>query len=75
MSRVVAWLKGFTDVWGGPGLLVIGFLDSSFISLPEINDLLLMGMVIEHPYRVLYYSFLATLGSVLGCLALYLIAG
>lgn len=74
MSRVVAWLKGFTDVWGGPGLLVIGFLDSSFISLPEINDLLLMGMVIEHPYRVLYYSFLATLGSVLGCLALYLIA-
>jgi LPXTG-motif cell wall-anchored protein len=74
MSRVVAWLKGFALAWGGPGLFIIGFLDSSFLSFPEVNDLLLMGMVIEHPHRVLYYALLATLGSVFGCLALYLLA-
>jgi membrane protein YqaA with SNARE-associated domain len=74
MSRVVAWLKGFALAWGGPGLFLIGFLDSSFLSFPEVNDLLLMGMVIEHPHRVVYYASLATLGSVCGCLALYILA-
>jgi len=74
MSRFVDWIKGFALAWGGPGLFVIGFLDSSFLSFPELNDLLLMGMVMHHPHRLLYYVLMATLGSVLGCLVLYLIA-
>jgi membrane protein YqaA with SNARE-associated domain len=74
MSRVVNWIKGFALAWGGPGLFVIGFLDSSFLSFPELNDLLLMGMVIQHPQRLLYYALLATLGSVFGCLAIYYLA-
>ena len=74
MSRFVDWVKGFALAWGGPGLFVIGFLDSSFLSFPELNDLLLMGMVMHHPHRLLYYVLMATLGSVLGCLVLYLIA-
>jgi len=59
---------------GGPGLLIIGFLDSSFLSFPEVNDLLLVGMVMRHPHRLPYYAAMATLGSLLGCLALYYVA-
>ena len=74
MKSFLAWIQGFALSWGGPGLLLIGFLDSSFLSLPEVNDLLVVYMVTQHKNRLLYYAFMATLGSVLGCLALYLVA-
>jgi membrane protein YqaA with SNARE-associated domain len=74
MSRFVDWIKGLALAWGGPGLFIIGYLDSSFLSFPELNDLLLMGMVIQHKQRLPYYALMATLGSVLGCLTLYVIA-
>src|SRR3954462_15072830 len=59
---------------GGPGLFVIGYLDSSFLSFPEVNDLLLVGMVMKHPHLLAYYALMATLGSVLGCLTIYYVA-
>ena len=59
---------------GGPGLFIIGFLDSSFLSFPELNDLLLVGMVMKRPHLLIYYASMATLGSVAGCLALYAVA-
>src|SRR4029434_445027 len=74
MARITAWIKGVAISIGGPGLLIIGFLDSSFLSFPEINDILVVVMVIEHPHRMIYYATMATLGSVSGCLALYLLA-
>jgi len=74
MSRFVDWIKGFALAWGGPGLFLIGYLDSSFLSFPEVNDLLIVWMVTQHPQRLVYYAFMATAGSVLGCLTLYYIA-
>jgi membrane protein YqaA with SNARE-associated domain len=74
MKRLAAWIEAYAVVWGGPGLFVIGYLDSSFLSFPEVNDLLVMGMAMHHPARLVYYSLMATLGSVLGCLTLYYIA-
>ncbi len=74
MARITAWIKAFAIGIGGPGLFVIGFLDSSFLSFPEINDLLVIVMVSQHPARMPYYAGLATLGSVAGCLALYYVA-
>jgi membrane protein YqaA with SNARE-associated domain len=74
VKRLVTWIKGTAIALGGPGLFVIGFLDSSFLSFPELNDLLLIGMVMQHPHRLLYYALMATLGSVAGCLALYYVA-
>ena len=74
MKGFLVWIQGFALTWGGPGLLLIGFLDSSFLSLPEVNDLLVVYMVTQHKHLLLYYSFMATLGSVLGCLALYGVA-
>ncbi len=74
MKRFAAWVEAWAVAWGGPGLFVIGYLDSSFLSFPEVNDLLVMGMAMSHPARLLYYSLMATLGSVAGCLTLYYIA-
>lgn len=74
MKRFVTWIKGTAIALGGPGLFIIGFLDSSFLSFPELNDLLVIGLVMQHPHRLLYYALMATLGSVAGCLALYYVA-
>ena len=68
MERVVDWVKGFALTLGGPGLFIIAFLDSSLLSFPEVVDLLLMGLVIQHKERVLYYALLSTLGSIAGLL-------
>jgi hypothetical protein len=71
MARITAWIEAFALSVGGPGLFIIAFLDSSFLSFPEVNDLLIVLMVINHPQRMPFYATMATLGSVAGCLALY----
>ena len=74
MKGAIAWLQAFAASIGGPGLFIIAFLDSSFLPLPEVNDLLVVSAVMAHPYRLVYYAFMATAGSVLGCVVLYGIA-
>jgi membrane protein YqaA with SNARE-associated domain len=74
VKRLLAWIQGIAVAMGGPGLFVIGYLDSSFLSFPEVNDLLIIGMVMKRPHLLPYYALMATLGSVLGCLTLYFIA-
>lgn len=71
MSRVVDWIRGFALALGGPGLFVIAFLDSSFLSFPEVNDLLIIWLTVQHPERMIYYATMTTLGSLSGCLVLY----
>ena len=71
MSRIVNWVQAFAVTIGGPGLFLVAFLDSSFLSLPEINDLLVIIMVIEQKERMVYYALMATLGSMTGCFLLY----
>jgi membrane protein YqaA with SNARE-associated domain len=70
----ITWLHGIALTLGGPGLFFVAFLDSSFISLPQINDILVVLMVIEHKERMPYYALMATAGSVAGCLVIYYIA-
>lgn len=74
MRRIVAWAQGIAISLGGPGLFFIAFLDASVLSLPEINDILIVWMVTRHKERLLYYASMSTLGSVAGCLLLYWIA-
>jgi len=71
MSRIVGALQAFALALGAPGLFIIGFLDSSFLPLPELNDLLLVLMVTTHKPRMPLYATAAVLGSLAGCLALY----
>ena len=73
MSRIVRWLEAFTSSLGGPGLFLVAFLDSSFLSLPEINDVLVVLMVTRNEELMPYYAAMATLGSITGCLVLYVL--
>jgi membrane protein YqaA with SNARE-associated domain len=74
MKRLLDWVQGFALTLGGPGLFLIALLDSSFLSFPEVVDLLIIWLTIQHPHRMLYYALLSTLGSVVGCLLLFLAA-
>lgn len=74
IKRFVAWVQGFALALGAPGLFLVAFLDSSFLSLPEVTDLLLVWMVTQHPYRMALYAAMATAGSVAGCYVIYFIA-
>jgi LPXTG-motif cell wall-anchored protein len=74
MGGLVEWIKGFALSLGGPGLFVIAFLDSSFLSFPEVNDLLIVWLTTQHKERMPYYALMTTLGSIAGCLALYTLA-
>ena len=71
MERLVSWVQGFALALGGPGLFLIALLDSSFLSFPEVVDLLIVVLVTHHKERMIYYAALATLGSIAGCFLLY----
>jgi len=74
MKTVLAWIQAFAVAIGGPGLFIIAFLDSSFLSFPQVNDLLVVTSVLQHPRWMPYYAGMSTLGSVLGCLTIYAVA-
>ena len=69
-QKVVA----FAGTLGAPGLFLISFLDSSVLTFPVINDLLLIELAVQHPARMPLYAFMAMLGSVLGCVLLFYLA-
>jgi membrane protein YqaA with SNARE-associated domain len=57
----------------GPSMILIGALDSSLLSLPEVNDYLVVARCYTHPKTVFFFPLFATIGSLLGCLLLYTI--
>jgi membrane protein YqaA with SNARE-associated domain len=69
-QKVVAFAGGL----GAPGLFLISFLDSSVLTFPVINDLLLIDLSMERPARMILYAGMASLGSLLGCVLLYFLA-
>ena len=77
LRAVAHWLEhyiiGMPLYLAAPSMLVIGALDSSLLSLPEINDYLVVGRCIKNPSAVFYFPLFAATGSVLGCLLLYTI--
>lgn len=73
MDSFAARIRVFALGLGAPGLFLIAALDSSFLSLPEIADLLVVYMVTQHKAQFILYAASATLGSLTGCLGLYYI--
>jgi membrane protein YqaA with SNARE-associated domain len=71
MGRIGDWVRGLALGLGASGLYLVAFLDSSFLSLPEITDLLVVWMVTRNQGRMLLYVTAATLGSITGCLLMY----
>ena len=55
--------------FGGPGVLALSALDSSPLFIPFGNDLLFIAMASRKREMMVYYALMATIGSVLGCLA------
>src|SRR5437762_13946553 len=71
MSSLADRLRALALALGAPGLFLIAFLDSSFLSLPEIADLLVVYMVTHHKSRAVLYAASTTVGSIAGCLVMY----
>jgi membrane protein YqaA with SNARE-associated domain len=74
VRELISRIYAFALALGGPGLFAVAFLDSSFISLPQINDLLVVLMVSRHKAWMPYYAMRAMGGSVAGSYTLYRLA-
>ena len=70
LSAIQAWASEL----GGVGLFVIAALDSSFLSFPQVNDLLIIYLSTKYPERMPFYAGMTTAGSLLGCFLLYAVA-
>ena len=74
---IARWLEenviSMTLYLAAPAMVIIGALDSSLLSLPEINDYLVVGRCYKYPSAVFYFPLFAAAGSVIGCNILYTI--
>jgi membrane protein YqaA with SNARE-associated domain len=77
LAAIARWLEvhvlGLPLYLAAPAMIIIGALDSSLLSLPEINDYLVVGRCFRHPNAAFYFPLFAAAGSVLGCHILYTI--
>jgi membrane protein YqaA with SNARE-associated domain len=71
LSSLLSAIQGWAAGLGGVGLFVIAALDSSFLSFPQVNDLLIIVLSTAYPERMLYYAGMTTAGSLAGCFVLY----
>jgi membrane protein YqaA with SNARE-associated domain len=72
--KLPKWLAQAIASLGGVGLLIVSFFDSSVLSFPFVADLMVIEFSIHHRSLMLYYVAMATLGSLAGCVWLYLLA-
>ena len=77
LLSIARWLEvhviGLPIYLAAPAMIVIGALDSSLLSLPEINDYLVVGRCFRQPHAAYYFPLFAAIGSVIGCNILYTI--
>jgi membrane protein YqaA with SNARE-associated domain len=71
LEAISVWLRHTLIPYGSFGLMFLAMCDSSFVSLPEVNDVLLMTFTINEPSSMVKYTLLTILGSTLGCALLY----
>lgn len=72
LSRMGGHLYALALALGGPGLFFIALADSSFLSIPEANDILIVVLSIGQSWEAMSYYVLMTIaGSAAGCSLLY----
>ena len=72
LTKLSGTIGGFISSLGGLGVMVIAIADSSFLSLPEGNDLLIVILSTGKSWgNMIYYVGMTIIGSVMGCLLLY----
>ena len=77
LHPVTKWLTRLSEyliTYGAFGLFAVALLDSTFVPLPSSADALMLLLSTTNPSWMLLYAFMATSGSALGCLILYLIS-
>jgi membrane protein YqaA with SNARE-associated domain len=71
LARYTAWVLGLMKVLGIWGVFVIAFADSALIGMPV--DFIVATYVHQDRHRMLLYVAMASLGSALGSIPLYII--
>ena len=71
IASLLTTIQHWATELGGVGMFVIALLDSSFLSFPQVNDLLIILLSTKYPARMPYYAGMTTLGSLIGCFMLY----
>jgi membrane protein YqaA with SNARE-associated domain len=72
--KIFVWLQGLVVAFGGGGLFVVTFFDSSVLSFPFFPDAVMIELSIANPVRMPYYAAMAAMGSLAGCVVLYFLA-
>jgi membrane protein DedA with SNARE-associated domain len=64
--------QAFIMSFGGLGVLLLAMVDSSFFSLPEANDVLIILLSAGASWgQMIYFVGMTSIGSVVGCMLLY----
>jgi membrane protein DedA with SNARE-associated domain len=64
--------QAFIMSFGGLGVLLLAMGDSSFISVPEANDVLIILLSAGASWgQMIYFVSMTIIGSVIGCMLLY----
>lgn len=71
LARYTAWIWGLLKVLGIWGVFVVGFADSALLGMPV--DAIVATYVYQDRKKLLFYVAMASLGSALGSIPLYLI--
>jgi len=72
LAKLGATVSGLIMSLGGLGVMVLAIGDSSFLSLPEGNDLLIVILSTGKSWgNMAYFVAMTVVGSVIGCLLLY----
>jgi membrane protein YqaA with SNARE-associated domain len=74
LNGVLTAIRAWATEFGGIGLFVLAMLDSSFLSFPQVNDLLIIYLSTKTPALMPYYAGMTTAGSIVGCFLLYAFA-
>lgn len=71
LARYTAWILGLLKLFGIWGVFVIAFADSALVGMPV--DAVVAFYVYQDRKRLLLYVILASLGSALGSIPLYIV--
>jgi membrane protein DedA with SNARE-associated domain len=72
LAKLGSSISALIASFGGPGVLFLAIGDSSFLSVPEGNDLLIVILSTGRSWgHMAYFVSMTIIGSVIGCLLLY----
>jgi membrane protein DedA with SNARE-associated domain len=72
LTKLGVWIVAQIASLGGLGIFILAIGDSSFLSIPEGNDLLIVILSAGNSWGLMtYYVGMTIAGSVTGCLLLY----